>query len=105
MAELSEMVRDDGVRVVSVVGDLDLAVVEEFLTVTRRSSKAGSALEVDLHGLSFIDSTGLSALLQLRTETIARGLRLSLTNVGQSTHRLFRITGLVDVFDIRTSNS
>ena len=104
MAQLSEMVRDDGVCVVSVVGDLDLATVEQFLTVTRRSSVACSSLEVDFQGLSFVDSTGLSALLQLRTETIARGLRLSLTNVGPSAHRLFRITGLLDVFDIRASN-
>jgi anti-anti-sigma factor len=105
MAELSEVVRDDGVCVVSVVGDLDLAAVEQFLTVTRRSSVACSSLEVDLHGLSFVDSTGLSALLQLRKEAIARGLRLSLTNVGPSTHRLFRVTGLLDVFDIRASNA
>jgi anti-anti-sigma factor len=105
MAQLSEMVRDDGVCVVSVVGDLDLAAVEQFLTVTRRSSEACSSLEVDFHGLSFLDSTGLSALLQLRKESIARGLRLSLTNVGPSTHRLFRITGLLDVFDIRASTS
>ena len=105
MAQLSEVVRDDGVCVVSVVGELDLTAVEQFLTITRRSSETCSSLEVDFHGLSFLDSTGLSALLQLRKESIARGLRLSLTNVGPSTQRLFRITGLLDAFDIRASTT
>jgi anti-anti-sigma factor len=104
MTQLSEIVRDDGVCVVSVVGELDLATVEQFLALTQRAVTACSAIEVDLGGLSFIDSSGLSALLQLRNETTGRALPLSLSNVGPSTHRLFRLTGLLDVFDLRAHN-
>lgn len=100
MVQLSEMVRDDGVRVVSVVGELDLAEVEQFMAFGRRSGHGCAGLEVDLGGLSFIDSTGLSALIQLRKEFSELGLPLRLTNVGPVTRRLFHITGLLDVFGI-----
>ena len=105
MVQLSEMIRDDGVCVVSVIGELDLASVEEFSTTARRSAALCAALEVDLGAVSFIDSTGLSALIKLREETGARGVPLTLANVSPATHRLLQVTGLLDVFHIRAGSA
>ncbi len=105
MAQFSEMVRDDGACVVSVIGDFDLGVVEPFLTTARGMALDCAELVVDLGGVTFIDSSGLSALLQLRMEVTGRGIPLRLDNVRPATHRLFEITGLLDVFDIRTDGS
>jgi len=90
----------DGVCVVAVDGDLDLAAVDEFLETARSASAGCSALEVDLDRLSFVDSSGLGALLRLRQETTERDVGLRLVNMPAAADRLFRITGLLDLFDI-----
>lgn len=101
MTPFSESVRGGGIHVVGVTGDFDLALVEQFLTVARRSALDATALVVDLGDVSFIDSSGLSALLQLRMEVTGRGIPLTLEKVKPPTHRVFELTGLLDVFDLR----
>jgi anti-anti-sigma factor len=103
MAQFSEDVRGDGLCVVRPEGELDLAAVEEFIDIVRGSLDRCTSVEIDLGAITFIDSSGLGALVRLRKEAEAKGASLYLTKVNSATDRLLRITGLIDFFDIRTS--
>ena len=60
------------------------------------------AIEIDLNAVSFIDSSGLGALVRVRNEAAAKGKTLSLVNPGHATLRLLELTGLQHAFDIRS---
>ena len=93
--------RSDDVCVLSVEGELDLAVVSEFRERALACLEGAQALELDLHGVSFIDSSGLAVLVRLRKEAALSGKSLALVDVSRATRRLLEITGLQDSFDIR----
>lgn len=101
MAEYRVDDRDGDVCVLSVEGELDLAVVAEFRERAMACLEGANALELDLHGVSFIDSSGLAVLVRLRKEAALTGKSLSLVDVSRATRRLLEITGLQDAFDIR----
>ena len=105
MAQFSEVVRDDGVCVVRTAGELDIAAAEDFVEVVRTSLGRCGTVEIDLGDVTFIDSSGLGALVRLRKEADAENASLYLFNVSAATDRLLRITGLVEFFDIRASQS
>jgi anti-anti-sigma factor len=101
VVEFRESGRSDGRCVLSVEGEFDLAVVEEFLERALACLDRAEAIDIDLEGVSFIDSSGLGALVQVRKAAADQGKTMSLVNVSAATHRLLEITGLLDAFDIR----
>ncbi len=105
MVEFRESDRSDGGCVMWVEGEFDLAVVDEFLERALACLDRATALELDLQGVSFIDSSGLGALVRVRQEAAIRGKTLSLVNVSSATHRLLQITGLHEAFDIRPEHA
>ncbi|HMC37782.1 MAG TPA: STAS domain-containing protein [Actinomycetota bacterium] len=62
----------DGCRY-RLIGELDLAVSEELLTVLSPSMEAGGDIRLDVAQLEFIDSSGLRALLKLCARLGERG--------------------------------
>jgi anti-sigma B factor antagonist len=64
----------DGGDVLSLVGDLDLAAAPRFVTQAAEALRVGARrLFVELGGVSFVDSAGLAALINvLRRATAAR---------------------------------
>jgi anti-anti-sigma factor len=102
VVQFSEEVRD-GTCVVRIAGDLDLAAVDDFVEVGRVSLGRCQGVELDLGGVTFIDSSGLGALVRLHKESDEQGTPLHLTNVTEATERLLELTGLTGVFDIRAS--
>lgn len=101
MAQFLQQSATDGSTLVRVVGEVDLSVVEDLKEAVRPSFAEGAVVEVDLSELEFIDSSGLGAFVQLLKEAGRRGSTLRLTRVSASTFRLFEVTGLAGVFDIR----
>lgn len=93
-----------GIPLLSASGEVDIASVDDFLSVGRRCLEDASALDIDLGGVTFIDSSGLGALVRLHREAGEAGTRLTLVNVPGSVHRLFEITGLVDLFALGTGD-
>jgi len=55
---------------------------------------------VDLTHLSFIDSTGLTVLIQARNRLSAKHGQLVLRAVPPAAHRGLELTGLLAVFDV-----
>ena len=100
--ELSEDQVDDATRVIAVRGEIHATTAPEFSTRLNEVLGEGiSSLVIDLSGVEFIDSTGLSVLLNgLRRVTRAQG-RLALVITNPTVLRLFEITKLDTTFDIR----
>jgi anti-sigma B factor antagonist len=105
MAQFSGETRGDGLCVVRAAGDIDIAAAEEFLEVVRDVLGRCTAVEVDLGDVTFIDSSGLGALVRMRKEAGDKQVSLRLTNVSAATDRLLRLTGLSEFFDIRTGQT
>ena len=105
MAQFSGDTRDDGLCVVRAAGDIDIAAAEEFFAVVQDALGRCTSVEVDLGDVTFIDSSGLGALVRMRKEADANQVSFGLVNVSSATDRLLQLTGLADFFDIRTSQS
>lgn len=54
------------------------------------------AIDVDLHGVSFLDAAGIRALLQCHADAERQGCRLRVTGAAPGPYRVLEITGLLD---------
>src|SRR3954453_22688007 len=85
----------DGVRLVEVFGELDLATAPRLCSAldAARIDRV-KRLVIDLTGVDFCDSTGLRALIGASTELRVGGGRLAVSClVGSPVERLFDIVG------------
>jgi len=87
---------------VKVTGDLDLSTVSRFKEgVEQELRKTGVPnLVLNLRSLSFIDSTGLGAILGRHKEVTARGGRMILTEVPPKVLSMLEMAGLSSVLTI-----
>ncbi|MGW6055381.1 STAS domain-containing protein [Streptomyces sp. NPDC055189] len=102
MSALTITTRDaDTGPVLGIAGDLDYDTAPELRkAVDGLAVTAGQLLVVDLAGLAFCDSSGISALLSARSLTSERGADIALAAVPVNTARILRIVGLDQVFTI-----
>ena len=93
---------DDGV--LRVFGEIDVATApalrDPLLALAHRQSPYGV---VDMTEVSFIDSTGLSALVTARKRLLTEGCDLRLVINRPNVRKVFDVTGLSDFFDIYPS--
>jgi anti-sigma B factor antagonist len=88
----------------TVSGQIDLGSADEVaahgsLGLTERGVRT---LVVRLGGVTFIDSTGLGALVRIRNIALEFDKRLVLSEPSERVQRLLEITGLDRVFTIET---
>lgn len=94
--------RRDDVTVVSLDGEIDLATQGDLRAVLNDLVVAGDVhLVLDLTGVSFLDSTGIGALIGTRRRVHAFQGSLTLVCPHETILKIFTITGLEKVFDIR----
>lgn len=94
----------DGALVVA--GELSLAeapILERHLSAAL--ARATSTVVVDLGGVEFIDSTGLSVLVRAQQQANERGVGFGVRNPRAQAHRLLSLTGLEDRLTISDSDS
>ena len=86
--------------VVALAGDFDMSGVEEFHSCIDDliDSSDGAVLIVDLGDVTFIDSSGISALLETHRLVTLEHRELRFQRVPALASRLFELTGLSDVF-------
>ena len=86
----------DGTDVhVTVVGEIDAASAAPLKRRLEEVIESTSgAVVLNMSGVSFIDSTGLSALLNLRQHLAERHRTLTLRDVSAPTRQLLKLTGL-----------
>ncbi len=100
-AGLSVESQENGVVVVA--GELSLAeapILERHLADLLET--APSTVVVDLAGVEFIDSTGLSVLVRAQQQASERGVEFGVQNPRAQAHRLLSLTGLEERLTIAT---
>ena len=81
-------------------GEIDLATVGDLRAAAARIMSAPPRrIVLDLAGVTFCDSQGLSALISLSRDLRAAGSQLVLTRVGGFVTRLLDVTGLWAAFE------
>ena len=84
-------------------GELDMATADELRSIGIRALASlgeRARLDVDMAALTFIDSSGLGALISIRNAAEDGGHEVALMNVSPSIVRLLELTGLRDAFTI-----
>ena len=97
---------DDGIQVVSVRGEIDLATgpaLERALFGLPHDGEA--SVIVDLTNCSFMGSTGLNLLARTKRRFDRSGGQLAVVSANRSVLRVFDITGLDRVFAIYPSRA
>jgi anti-sigma B factor antagonist len=99
--EMSSESRDDTTHLIHVKGEIHVSTAPEFAArLDEAIATDASAVVLDLTEVEFIDSTGLTVLLNgLRSVTL-RGGRLAMAISNPTVLRLFEITRLDSTFDI-----
>ena len=86
--------REPGYVVVTVAGEVDIATVAQLRERLAALAVSGVPLVADLDQVSFIDATGLGALVGAAREAAEHGTSLHVVCARPQTRRLFRVTGL-----------
>ena len=90
---------------VTVTGELDVSTVPAFnkeLSELRNNSAA--TLVLDLSGTTFMDSTGLSAVLVAEMHARMRGQRFKVVAGPPHVHELFKLTGVDNFLEVVDPN-
>jgi anti-anti-sigma factor len=90
----------DGVLRLIVVGELDMATETDLVDAVRAAVSATDASRVvlDVRGVSFVDSSGLRALLLSRDSATALDLPITMAVAEGPVTRLFEVAGVASWF-------
>jgi anti-sigma B factor antagonist len=87
----------NGAANVAVTGDVDTATAGELERALLEAAEGTSAVHVDLGSVSFIDSSGLRALIVARQAALDAGSEFGIVATTPAVDRLLRLTGLEDL--------
>ena len=94
----------DGEAIVCLVGAIDLSVRDQLDTTLTQASDTTERLVVDLSRTTFIDSTGLKALVDVWRRRADARLELVLRDPAPVVTRTLEIAGLTDQLPIDVTN-
>ncbi len=93
----TRLVVDDGTARVTVLGEIDLAVRDAFRDVLDYAiDSSAEAVEVDLAGVEYLDSSGCQCLVGAHRRAAARGLSLQVVEMSDAVQRILALTDLLD---------
>lgn len=88
--------RRDGVATVRVIGEFDLAVAEAVSQAIGQAIAAGTdGVIVDLSETQFMDSSGISVLLNGRREADRVGVAYRITGATEMVRHILSLTGVL----------
>lgn len=86
--------------IISVRGDVDLATAPALRAECERAvERTPEIVRLDLSGLTFLDSSGISVLVKTHQELEGQGGTLVLHRVDDRTRRILDVAGLADFFE------
>jgi anti-anti-sigma factor len=101
--KLSVDLNAPGGPVIHLEGECDMASIDA-LTVAGRDAIAaaepGGRVTIDMGALTFLDSSGLGALIGIRKAATDKHIELRLRSVPRQASRILTITAMNDLFDI-----
>lgn len=86
--------------VVRAMGDLDIESADAFITLgcTAVRQCTDSAITIDLAACTFLDSSGVGALVTIRNAARDAGMKLYVRGASERVKRVLEVTGLLDYF-------
>jgi anti-anti-sigma factor len=95
---------DGGLVTVAVRGEIDLMTVTRLSdTLSAEMAKVPAVLVVDLEGVGFLASMGITALALAEREAAEKGIAFRVVASGRGTLRPLQITGMTDLLDVYPS--
>ncbi|MBB2945073.1 anti-sigma B factor antagonist [Actinoplanes lutulentus] len=93
---------DDGAVTVTVLGEIDFSSADDVAQGIRDAlvDWSPSAVRVDLAQATFVDSTGLGALIEGYRDATDRGISFAVVNPTDNFRRVLSVTGLSDFFGL-----
>lgn len=86
---------------VRVIGDVDLSSREAFdEAVLPLCAEAGQVVTVDLRDVTFMDSTGLNALITAHRLAEQHGSQISVCDLPPHVLKLFEVTGVGELLNV-----
>jgi anti-sigma B factor antagonist len=79
---------------VTVVGELDIATSPQLREACLEALDLGGDIELDLGGVGFLDSSGISVLVQARQRVDGLGRRFAISAASRPVRRVLEISGL-----------
>ena len=99
MFEISEL--ENGREGVRVTGEVDIYTATQFKESIEKLIEANTKdIFLDLTDLSYIDSTGIGILIELRKGSMSRDLNMTLINPQKNVVKLLQLTGVDQIFSI-----
>ncbi|WP_163509765.1 STAS domain-containing protein [Fodinicola acaciae] len=95
--EFALWLQDGDIPTLQVGGEVDMATAPALLDTATRLLKASGRLLVDLERITFLASSGLSALVQLRERARTHAQLIEFVASQQAVLRPLTLTGLTDV--------
>ncbi len=93
-----------GDLVITLIGSLDLASRGELIAAATDvlKSAAGHKLSLDLAGLTFIDSTGIGAIVETAGMAADNGCAFALRDPSARVLRVLQLTGLAELWPVES---
>lgn len=80
--------------VVRLNGELDISTVEEFKQSVEKAKNSVSHMQLDLDKLSFVDSTGVGAILKVIKGLKQSNIEVKISNISAEVFEVFDLLGL-----------
>lgn len=87
----------------ALAGDVDIGIAGQLRALGSRLAERlapGEVLEIDVAAVTFIDSSGLGALIAVRNATRAAGGQVALVNASKPVARMLELAGLSRTFQM-----
>jgi anti-sigma B factor antagonist len=92
---------EEGTQRIVLTGELDVSTVPAFnKRMSELRHQGFHSMVLDLSGVSFMDSTGLSAILVTEMHARMRGQRFKVIEGPRHVNELFRLTGVDNFLEI-----
>lgn len=88
----------DGTIVIAAAGELDIATTRELVSAATPWLLLGVHLVLDCSGITFMDSRGMRALMELRRLANRGGAQFALSAVPRQVSRILTLTGTRHLF-------
>lgn len=92
-------------RTIRVYGDVDMAVTEQLVDAIRCCAQSvdDRTVALDLTNLTFLDSTGINALIRSHQDLAGMGKELVLHGIPERVRRTLTVAGVVDHLNVRST--
>lgn len=100
------VVGEDGHTLIVLTGELDMDTVPDLDRVLDQLIEQGpKEVVLDFSGLSFVDSSGIAALISAQKRLNGRGRRLIVQSAGPLVTKVFEVTDLMEFLNVRSDQS